>query len=268
MGTGGCALSADTSLPLDDFIQAVQSQLDSAQAAMAVKARNLDLPLTFAIKDISLDLRAHVEYARSEIRIRPAGPNDKEASTFHLVFTAITRPMIEENAIAFSESPEERPIEDLKEDLSEEDRKRLEWIGVRTVSKLRELQERGGENAVGRIAKLPVERLRRALERASAPMVEHILPVDPEPGSADLPNLVRIRGRNLVREGLPRVTVGDEPVSVVRAGEREVVIAPRPHQMAGRLTIEPAPRLAATASFDLRPARPAPEGPHPEGGTP
>ena len=63
----------NATLPLEHFIQAVQSQLDKAQAAMAMKARNLNLPLTFAIKDITLDLRAHVEFARNEIRIRPAG---------------------------------------------------------------------------------------------------------------------------------------------------------------------------------------------------
>jgi hypothetical protein len=158
-------MSADTTLALESFIQAVQSQLDNAQTAMAMKAHNLNLPLTFAIKDISMDLRAHVEFARAEIRIRPAGPGDKEASTFHLVFTAITRPMIDENAIAFSESPQDRSIDDLKDELSDEERRRLEWVGVRTVAKLRELQQRGGERAVGRITSLPVDRLRRALER-------------------------------------------------------------------------------------------------------
>ena len=70
-------MSAEATLPLEHFIQAVQSQLDNAQTAMAFKARNLNLPLTFAIKDIRLDLRAHVEFARSEIRIRPAGAADK-----------------------------------------------------------------------------------------------------------------------------------------------------------------------------------------------
>lgn len=137
-------MSAEATLPLEHFIQAVQSQLDNAQTAMAVKARNLNLPLTFAIKDITLDLRAHVEFARSEIRIRPAGAADKEASVFHLVFTAITRPMIEENAIAFSEDPEERSIDELKDDLSDDERRRLEWVGVRTVSKLREVEAEGG----------------------------------------------------------------------------------------------------------------------------
>jgi hypothetical protein len=247
-------MTNDATLPFEHFIQAVQSQLDNAQTAMAVKARNLNLPLTFAIKDITLDLRAHVEFARSEIRIRPAAPSDKEASLFHLVFTAITRPMIEENAVAFSEAPEERSIDDLKDDLTDDERRRLEWVGVRTVSKLREIEQQGAAQTVGRVTNLPVDRLRRALQRASAPVIDHVLPLQPSAGdAADVPTLLRVRGRNLMRDAAPKVTVAGEAVSVVNANEREVVIAPKAHQMAGELTIEPSPQLAATMAFDLRP---------------
>lgn len=257
-------MNGEASLPLEHFIQAVQSQLDNAQTAMAVKARNLNLPLTFAIKDITLDLRAHVELVRSEIRIRPAGPSDTQASVFHLVFTAITRPMIEENAISFTESADDRPIEELKDELSEEERRRLEWVGVRTVSKLREISEQGEERTVGRVTSLPVDRLRRALARASAPLVEQVLPVQPGPGEPpDLPNLLRVRGRNLKNGGLPQVTIAGEPVSVVRADEHELLLAPRPHQMAGEMRVMPGPGLATSLDFDLRPFWQEPPAPPP-----
>lgn len=247
-------MAAEATLPLEHFIQAVQSQLDNAQTAMAVKARNLNLPLTFAIRDITLDLRAHVEFSRSEIRIRPASSTDKEASVFHLVFTAITRPMIEENAIAFSEDPEDQSIDELKDELSDEERRRLEWVGVRTVSKLREVEAQGGSRTVGRVVNLPVDRLRRALERASSPLVEHVTPIQtPGHEAGDLANLLRIRGRHLVRDGVPRVTVAGEAVGVVRASDSEIVIAPQKHQMHGNLTVEPGPELASTLAFDLRP---------------
>src|SRR6185295_19091005 len=90
--------NGDHSVPIEQFIQALQTQLDRAQTAMAIKAENLDLPLTFAVKDLSLELRTHVEVVRSEVRIRPAGPGDGDASTLHLALTTITRPMIKENA--------------------------------------------------------------------------------------------------------------------------------------------------------------------------
>src|SRR6516162_4161446 len=88
----------DASLPLEQFIQALQTQLDHAQAAMALKAQNMNLPMTFAVKDISIDLRAHVEMVQSELRIRPASAGDRDASLLRLSLSTITRPMIEENA--------------------------------------------------------------------------------------------------------------------------------------------------------------------------
>lgn len=248
----------DATLPLEHFIAAVQTQLDHAQTAMAMKARNLNLPLTFAIKDISLDLRAHVEFARAEIRIRPAGPSDQEASLFHLVFTAITRPMIEENAVAFSEDPHDPSLDTLKDELSEDDRRRLEWSGVRTISQLRQLQAQGTERTVERITGLSADRLRRALTRISAPMIADVSPAPTD--AADLPARLRLRGRNLTRNGPPHVTIGGEPVGVVSAHEHEVVVAPQPHQYAGHLTLTTAPDLSTSTMFDARPlAAPAAE---------
>jgi len=248
-------VSGESNLLLEHFIQAVQSQLDNAQTAMAHKAKNLDLQLTFAIKDISMDLRAHVEIAQSQIYIRPAGPGDTEASVFHLVFTGITRPMIEENAVAFTESPDDRSIDELEDDLTEDERRRLEWAGVRTISKLREeIEIKGTGRTVGRLTNLPVDRLRRALERASKPLVEHVLPVQrPLDESDDVPNLLRIRGKNLMKKSMPRVLIGGKPVSVVHASENELVVAPEKDQMAGELSVEPSPNLVAAMAFDLSP---------------
>ena len=247
---------SSAALPLEYFIQAVQSQLDNAQSAMAMKAHNLDLPLTFAIKDITMDLRAQVEFSEGEIRIRPAAAADTQASLFHLVFSAITRPMIEENAVAFSANPQDRPIDDL-DDLSSEDRRKLEWVGVRTVGKLQEMSNRGDDRVVGRVTNLPVDRLRQALARAAAPLVEHVVPV---PAAGDgAPPLLRVRGRNLVRDGAaPRVTLGGAAMAVVKASEDELLLAPGPHQWAGELAVEPAPTISTSLAFDLTPFAPAP----------
>jgi hypothetical protein len=252
------ASTSESAMPLESFIQAVQSQLDKAQTAMTWKARNLNMPLTFAIKDISLDLRAHVEFAKSEIRIRPAGANDTEASVFHLVFAAITRPMIEENAMAMTaEDPHDRSIDDIGGDsLSEDERRQLEWIGVRTVGKLRDIQETGGAKSVQRVTGLPVDRLRAALERASAPSIEHVAPVQSTDNSD--PPLIRLRGHNLLGGGgRPRVTLGGEAMAIVSASDREILLAPQSHQWVGELSVVPPAGPAAALAFDLSPFAPA-----------
>jgi hypothetical protein len=246
---------ASATLPLEDFIQAVQAQLDRAQEGMAIKARTLNLALTFAIKDVSLDLRAHVDISRNEVRIKPAGPADKEASVFHLVFTAITRPALEETAFSLGETPDERPLDDLGEELSPEDRRRLEWLGVRSVDKLERIKKEVGERGIERVTNLPVDRLRKALDRLSRPMVDQILPQAPRPGDPDdLPTLVRVRGRNLVRDGVPaRAVVNGEAVPVVRASDGELLLSPRPHQLAGELRLSHGAAEPAVAAFDLSP---------------
>jgi hypothetical protein len=246
-------VNRDATLRLEDFIQAVQSQLDNAQAAMAIRARNQNLALTFAIKDINLDLRAHVEFADSEIRIRPAGAGETETSVFHLVFTAITRPAIEENAILMADDPDDQSLDELGEDLTSDERKRLEWAGVRTIKQFQDAQEKSSVATIGRVTNLPVDRLRKALERASTPLVQRVEPVQPEPGALPGgPQLIRVTGRNLVRGAtLPDVKIGRRPVSILKSSPNELLLAPGDDQWVGELAVEAAPLLATAMSFDL-----------------
>lgn len=243
-------MSERSSLRLEDFIQAVQSQLDKAQAAMAIKARNMNLPLTFAIKDINLDLRAHIEFANSEIRIRPAAAGETDASVFHLVFTAITRPAIEENAIALSDDPDDQSLDELEDELTLDERRRLEWAGIQTVRQFQDAQDRGTVSTIGRVTNLPVDRLRKALERASAPQVQMVEPVTPD--RPEGPPLLRVTGRNLLRKGhFPQVKIGNRPVSILKSSPGELLLAPADDQWAGELSVEPAPQTASAMAFDL-----------------
>ncbi len=253
-------MSRDATLRLEDFIQAVQSQLDNAQAAMTIKAHNQNLPLTFAIKDINLDLRAHVEFTDSEIRIRPAAAGEKEASIFRLVFTAITRPAIEENAISFATDPDDQSLDELGDELTPDERKRLEWAGVRTIKQFQEADERGAVHTIGRVTNLPVERLRKALERASTPLVQRVEPVEPRfDGTGAEPPLLRVTGRNLIRNGnFPEVRIGNRPVSILKSAPGELLLAPDDDQWSGELSLRSAPALSTAMSFDLSAFRPVP----------
>jgi hypothetical protein len=243
----------DGSLPIEQFIQALTSQLDRAQTAMAVKAHNMNLPLTFAVRDLSIDLRTHVDVVKSEVHIRPAGPGDKEASTIHLTLTTITKPMIDENARPLQFDPDEPSLKDaVGDDLTDEEQRRLEWAGVQSVSQLKKLKETGGDRAIERVANLPVDRLRKALARASQPMVSRIEPHSPLDRSDNSP-LLRVRGRNLVSGRPPRVSIGGEPVSLLKATDQELILAPLAHQMGGMLTVETGPEMRTETAFDLKP---------------
>lgn len=241
-----------SAVALEDFIQAVQSQLDTAQARMTLKAQNDRLPLTFAIRDISMDLKAHVEMQRGEVHIRPAGSTDGDASVLHLVFAAITKPMIEENAVSFAvEDKDDVPLDELGDTLDEDERRRLAMIGVRTVSKLDEIQRRGIGRSVGRITNLPVDKLQSVLARAARPMVDEIGSEEVATERAGPRRRLRLRGRNLLMNGKPpRVSIDGKPVDIVQAAERELVLAPAPDQFAGQMSLAHDNRASTELWFD------------------
>lgn len=243
---------AKTGVPIEQFIQALTTQLDRAQNAMAMKAENLDLPLTFAVKDLSLDLRAHVDVVKSEVRIRPAGPADQTASTLHLTLTTITRPMIRENAKSLSFDESQTQLNDA--DLTDEEQTRLEWAGIHTIDQLQKLSDTGKGKEVERVASLPVDRLRQALARASVPQVHRIEPSGMAQGlEADGIPYLRVQGKNLMRNGPPRVSISGQSISVLKATNQELLIAPAAHQLAGTLVVETGPDGRTEAAFDLTP---------------
>jgi len=238
----------DPGLPVEQFIQALTSQLDRAQDAMALKAHVR--PLTFAVKDLTLDLRVYFGVTGSVVHITPAGPGDDSASTLHLSLTSITRPMMEENTPHLSIGPDEPTLQEaLGNELTADERRRLEWAGIHTLSQFRELQSRSGESAIEQVASIPSARLKAALERASRPFVDTVTPLPQEDGSA--PPLLTIRGRNFLGNQPIDVRIGGEPVPIVRANPREVLVAPQPHQLRGDLTIQTAPGRIAKTRLNL-----------------
>jgi hypothetical protein len=237
-------------LPIEQFIQALTAQLDRVQTAMALKAK-AGLPLTFAVKDLRLDLRTHVDMVNSVVMIRPAAPGEVDASTLHLDITTITRPMIEENTISLQAQAEPSLKQVLGPALSDDEQRRLEWIGVQSVSQLRQLHEETGEAAIERAADIPVSRLRMALERSSRPFVTNVEQVPPDGANPGAGNLLRLRGLNLVGEGNPLVHIDDHPAPVVSASPGELVVAPPRLPDAGTVSVQTAPGLTARRQFQL-----------------
>jgi hypothetical protein len=279
----------DGGLPIEQFIQALTSQLDRAQSALALKAR-AGLPLTFAVKDLTLDLRAHVDVSGSVVRIRPAGPGERDASMLHVSLTTITKPMIEENTSKFSMAAGEQPLKEVVGDqLNDDELRRLEWAGVQTVSQFEDLQQHAGTDALERVAQVPALRLRAALARAAAPYVGRLTLVDrpPEDGAPTPPvapsdpidslhhlsvnsdaatesppleprrptlPLIEVSGRNLVGRTLPIARIGGSPVPILEASKGKLLLAPREHHLGlvdATLEIETAPGVVITKALSF-----------------
>lgn len=225
-------LVQDSGVPFDTFIQSLTEQLDKAQAAMALKARVAKLPLTFAVKDVSLDLRAFVQIVDDDVFVRPSSPGDTEASTIKLTLTTITRSMVEENAVDFkAEEPQFSLREALKDKISEEDQRRLEKIGVRTVEQLTELRKTAGTDVVARLARMPVNRLQQALLAAAAPRVTQVDAPTDEAGRYGRNARVHLLAPGLRAGRIPFVRAAGQDVPVVESHEGRLVLAPHATQM-------------------------------------
>ena len=241
-------LLQNAGVPFDVLIQALTEQLDKAQASMALKARVGKLPMTFAVKDVSLDLRAFVQLIDDDVYVRPAGPGDAGASSIKLALTTITKPMIEENAMSFhAEDPKFSLREALGEHINEQDQRALERIGVRSIGQLNELRQAAGADVVARLARMPVNRLQQAMLAASAPRVTRIESPVPSavphqttvPRGADeaplraLPQPARVHlEAPLLRSGsLPLIRAGGAPVPVIQTLGQTLVLQPLAHQL-------------------------------------
>lgn len=246
------ARNGGASHPVEEFLQALTAQLDRAQDTLALKVR-AGRPLTWALKDLAIDLRVFLEVdSAGRVLLRTAGPNEESASTVHLSLTTITRPMVEENTRSFEDDSDPRSLEDLGQvaHLDEGDRKRLDWMGVRTVGQLKKLSAEASTGDVEAMVGLPVNRLRAALEAASRPHVmgQEVI------RSADGP-LLRIYGANLSDGAGTAVRLAGEPVEVIEARPQEVLVRPCAHHEHGQVEVFVGDHCA-TGYFRLPTSRP------------
>ena len=216
--------AANRGYPVEDFLQALTAQLDRAQDALALKVMGTDRPLTWALKDLSIDLRAFVQIdpETGAVTLQSAGPNEEGASTLHINLTTITRPMVEENALSFRTDNDPRPVRDISStaELDESHQRKLDWMGVRTVGQLKQLDPSTVQAVIG----IPVTRLQAALEAAARPAVTHVDAVS-RPGGP----LLRIPGANLHDIAGAEVKLRGEHVEVVESTPRHLLVRPLAH---------------------------------------
>jgi len=221
--------------PVEEFVQRLSAQLDRAQDALALKART-GRPLTFALKDLSVDLKVFWEVGRDgRLLMRHAAPNEEGASVVHLAFTTITRAMVEENTFSVAMEEDPRSLDELGgvEVLDEDDRRRLELVGVRTVGQFRRLSQGTDPKQMEAYLGIPVNRLRAALHRSARPAVlSHDVVRRPGRG-----NLLRIRGANLTLAGAPEVDVDGRPAEVLEASDQELLVRPLSMQPDGHFEV-------------------------------
>ena len=231
-------MSGTGSFLVEEFINSITVQLDRVQDSLRLKSVNR--PLTYALKDFSLDLQVFIELdVQGNVRFRNSAPNETGASTVRLGFTTITKPMIEENTIslAVSRSPSLDQI-----GLEPEERRKLEQLGVRNAAQLQNLYSSTGAPAMSRLSDVPLDRIRQALQRGK-PQVKQVIPVPraqaPVKGPTAAPSVPRppviavpartphlqLRGSGLVGPAGPAtVRLNRVPLSMSLADDESLVV--------------------------------------------
>ncbi|MFK7938541.1 MAG: hypothetical protein AB8B82_04120 [Roseovarius sp.] len=240
-------------LPLEDLLNAVSTQLERAQSALNFRSQTAGL--NFAVKDFAMDLRAVIDMEHAEVRVRPALPGEAGVSTLKIGFTTVTRPMLEEHAVEFE--AEEPAIAEAVDGLSDEEARRLEWIGVRNLSDMQKVQAKGGQSEMRRLSRLPSDRLKQALDVADQRALNSVtaLPLTPDVVQSLDPatrHRLKITGRNLARRGGVRsVTVNGTPAQVLEARDDAVTIATQSPVSAGAVALDWRDGAPIELAFDL-----------------
>jgi hypothetical protein len=195
----------DGAFPVEDFINAITTQLDRVQDALRLKAVNR--PLTYALKDLQMELKVFVDLdPQGNVRFRPAGPNESGASTVNFGFTTITKPMIEENTVSMA-ATRSAPLTELG--LSGDEQQRLERMGVRNLAQLNQLRASTGMQTISRLTDVSLDRLRSVIERGT-PVVRGVTPT-PQPAPPPTPRPAPPVASSPPKATLPRPPIKTPP---------------------------------------------------------
>lgn len=248
-------MPGDNGFLVEEFIDAITTQLDRVQDTLRLKAVNR--PLTYALKDLQLDLKVFIDMDREgRVRFRSAGAEDAGASVVHFGFTTITKPMIEENTISMT-AARSASLDELG--LKPDEQRRLARMGVSNLAQLQKLGSSTGVSTMSRLTDVPLDRIRSALQqgapavhsvqpapRASpairtAPVVPPLRPLPERNPVLRIPagsQRMTLFGRNLMDEDAPpRISLDGEPLSIGAHDPDRIVVDLPPHARTGTLAL-------------------------------
>lgn len=122
---------------LESFVDSLVVELDRARETLAVKSVNR--PLSYAVKDLALDLQIFPTFEGNDVRFRTAEPGQEGYSTITLQLSSITDQQIR----ATSKPPPGRDDVSIEQAPIDPDAmQRLRRLGVRSVNDIEKLEER------------------------------------------------------------------------------------------------------------------------------
>ncbi len=190
---------------LESFIDSLAVELDQARETLAVKS--MSRPLSYAVKDLALDLQIFPTFEGGDVQFRTAEPGQEGYSTLTLQLASITDQQIR----ATSKPPparDEVPLEEAP--IDEDSRRTLKKLGVRSVDDIERLEERNIDlqsASGGTIDYSNLANMIRQARRGNTPPRVRSATIEPQPDGP----ILRVQGANLC------VSDAHEPVAVVNS---------------------------------------------------
>jgi hypothetical protein len=205
---------------LEDFVDSLVVELDKTRETLAVKAINK--PLSYSVKEVSLDVNAFPTYDGDAVRFTTAQPGEDGASKLTIQLGSIT----DQQVRATTKLRQGKPEESLGEiDMDEKTRAKLRRIGVSSVDDLKDLEARKVDLKAATGSEIDYSTLARRISQsrraAAAPSIDGI-----SMSQSDGEPCLLVEGRNLgVDPTFPPVAViNDRLAEVLSSGPGHVTI--------------------------------------------
>jgi hypothetical protein len=128
--------SGNTAWQLEDFVDSLVVDLDKTRETLAVKAINK--PLTYTVKELSLDLNIFPTYDGDTVRFTTAQPGQQGASKVSIQLGSIT----DQQVRATSKVPQSSSVAIDDIDVDKGTKKQLRKLGVQSVDDLQRVESK------------------------------------------------------------------------------------------------------------------------------
>lgn len=218
---------------LESFVDALSLELDRARENLAVKSVNK--PLTYAVKDLSLDLQVFPTFDGDVVRFVTAQPGEAGSSKIQLQLGSITDQQVRATTKRVT-MKDDLSLDDLDE-IPEDTKKALRKAGVRTARDFEEVEKQNIDLGRAGNKKVNYKDLAGMIQKArrgeTAPGVDGVsfsMSATGEP-------ILKLSGKNLAmhRQFSPVVALNGQLAEVLEAGANEIRVS------IGKTGLQPGP---------------------------
>lgn len=229
---------------LESFVDALVVELDKTRETLALKAINK--PLSYSVKDMSLDLQIFPTYDGNEVQFVTAGVGQEGASKLAIQLSSITDRQVRETSKAPTDK-DDITIEKL--DIDEKTKKELRKIGVTSANDIEKIQRKNVDLEPATRGKLnytnlanviqkkrrnnrPPKISRASLSATSPQQYRLVLEGDDLAVDRNFKPVAAINGQTMTNESFGKQVMSfSVPSSVLRSSGNELVVVTDPYSI-------------------------------------